>query len=68
MSGRKTVWIPIEAEHDFVSRYAALFAGSPTAPKILDSDQEDIQGQHFFKRITAMLKKENFVKGRTWNL
>ncbi|KAH0269333.1 cytochrome P450, partial [Aureobasidium melanogenum] len=47
---------------DATSGYAALFAGAPTVPKAVDSDQEDINDQHFFKRITAMLKRENFVK------
>lgn len=55
--------MPSDTEPDLVSRYAALFAGSPTVPKVVDPDQEEIQGQHFFKRITAMLKNENFVKG-----
>lgn len=56
-----------DTELDIASRYAALFAGSPTVPKVVDPDQEEIQGQHFFKRITAMLKNENFVKGGTPN-
>lgn len=60
--------MPPDTELDIVSRYAALFAGSPTVPKVVDPDQEEIQGQHFFKRITGMMKNENFVKGETTNL
>jgi hypothetical protein len=31
--------------------------------KNVDPDQEEIDGQGFSRRLLAMLKKENFVKG-----
>ncbi|KAI5199546.1 cytochrome P450 6A1 [Aureobasidium subglaciale] len=48
---------------DATAGYATLFAGAPTVSKNHDPDQEEIDDQHFFKRIAAMLKKENFVRG-----
>jgi hypothetical protein len=47
----------------FACRYATLFAGAPTVSKKIDPDQEEIDGQGFSRRLLAMLKQENFVKG-----
>jgi hypothetical protein len=44
-------------------RYATLFAGAPTVSKNVDPDEKEIDGQGFSRRLLAMLKKENFVKG-----
>jgi hypothetical protein len=49
-------------------RYATLFAGAPTVSKNVDPDQEEIDGQGFSRRLLAMLKKENFVKGEIGDL
>ncbi|KAH0343929.1 cytochrome P450, partial [Aureobasidium melanogenum] len=53
----------IDNKHlDATTGYSTLFAGSPTVPKAIDSDQDDVDDQHFFRRLLAMLKKENFVQ------
>jgi len=48
---------------DASSGYATLFAGAPTVSENVDPDQKEIDGQGFSRRLLAMLKKENFVKG-----
>jgi hypothetical protein len=58
-------WLYLLLKLGFAYRYATLFAGAPTVSKSVDPDQEEIDGQGFSKRLLAMLKKENFVKGET---
>lgn len=81
LSSITNIWMPLQGmwqkdcsnclrllRFDFTSRYSTLFAGSPTVPKAIDSDQDDVDDQHFFRRLLAMLKKENFVQSEIENL